>query len=90
MTGSLHAGLAQWLAGSRQPAWYVASQGTVLGRADWGTSNLEDDQVSVGDAPAHDRARERRPLIYSRCVAGLEHLSVAFLMDREDVPCLRL
>jgi predicted PhzF superfamily epimerase YddE/YHI9 len=35
VTGSLHASLAQWLAGSRQPASYVASQGTVLGRADW-------------------------------------------------------
>ena len=33
MTGSLNAGIAQWLAGTRLPAAYVASQGTALGRA---------------------------------------------------------
>jgi PhzF family phenazine biosynthesis protein len=34
VTGSLNAGLAQWLIGSgRAPARYVAAQGTVLGRA---------------------------------------------------------
>lgn len=33
VTGSLNAGLAQWLAGTVLPADYVASQGTVLGRA---------------------------------------------------------
>ncbi|MCW2766447.1 MAG: phenazine biosynthesis protein PhzF family [Nocardioides sp.] len=32
VTGSLNAGIAQWLAGTRLPASYVASQGTVLGR----------------------------------------------------------
>ena len=32
MTGSLNAGLAQWLAGDRLPASYVAAQGTALGR----------------------------------------------------------
>jgi PhzF family phenazine biosynthesis protein len=32
VTGSLNAGIAQWLAGNRLPASYVASQGTVLGR----------------------------------------------------------
>ncbi|WP_228942028.1 PhzF family phenazine biosynthesis protein [Nocardioides sp. Leaf374] len=32
VTGSLNAGLAQWLAGDRLPSAYVASQGTVLGR----------------------------------------------------------
>lgn len=32
VTGSLNAGLAQWLAGGRLPASYVAAQGTVLGR----------------------------------------------------------
>jgi PhzF family phenazine biosynthesis protein len=32
VTGSLNAGVAQWLAGDRLPASYVASQGTVLGR----------------------------------------------------------
>ncbi len=32
VTGSLNAGLAQWLAGDRLPASYVASQGSALGR----------------------------------------------------------
>jgi PhzF family phenazine biosynthesis protein len=32
-TGSLNAGLGQWLAGDRLPTSYVAAQGTVLGRA---------------------------------------------------------
>jgi PhzF family phenazine biosynthesis protein len=32
VTGSLNAGIAQWLAGDRLPTSYVASQGTVLGR----------------------------------------------------------
>lgn len=32
VTGSLNAGIAQWLAGSRLPTSYVASQGTVMGR----------------------------------------------------------
>ena len=32
VTGSLNAGLAQWLAGGVLPARYVAAQGTVLGR----------------------------------------------------------
>lgn len=33
VTGSLHAGLAQWLIGTGvAPSSYVASQGTVLGR----------------------------------------------------------
>ncbi|WP_193607781.1 PhzF family phenazine biosynthesis protein [Nocardioides lijunqiniae] len=32
VTGSLNAGLAQWLAGDRLPASYVASQGTAVGR----------------------------------------------------------
>jgi PhzF family phenazine biosynthesis protein len=32
VTGSLNAGIAQWLAGDRLPSAYVASQGTVLGR----------------------------------------------------------
>ena len=32
VTGSLNAGVAQWLAGNRLPTSYVASQGTVLGR----------------------------------------------------------
>ena len=33
VTGSLNAGVGQWLAGTRLPASYVASQGTALGRA---------------------------------------------------------
>jgi len=33
VTGSLNAGIGQWLAGTTLPASYVASQGTVLGRA---------------------------------------------------------
>lgn len=32
VTGSLNAGIAQWLAGDRLPTSYVAAQGTVLGR----------------------------------------------------------
>ena len=32
VTGSLNAGIAQWLSGDRLPTSYVASQGTVLGR----------------------------------------------------------
>jgi len=32
VTGSLNAGVAQWLAGDRLPTSYVASQGTALGR----------------------------------------------------------
>ncbi|RYI97956.1 MAG: PhzF family phenazine biosynthesis protein, partial [Actinomycetales bacterium] len=33
VTGSLNAGVGQWLAGDRLPAAYVAAQGTALGRA---------------------------------------------------------
>jgi predicted PhzF superfamily epimerase YddE/YHI9 len=33
VTGSLNASIGQWLAGDRLPLSYVASQGTVLGRA---------------------------------------------------------
>lgn len=33
VTGSLNAGIGQWLAGGRLPSSYVASQGTSLGRA---------------------------------------------------------
>jgi PhzF family phenazine biosynthesis protein len=33
VTGSLNAGIGQWLAGERLPASYVASQGTAVGRA---------------------------------------------------------
>ncbi len=54
VTGSLNAGLAQWLIGSgRAPARYVASQGTVLGRR--GRVHIEqaaDGTVWVGGAVA--------------------------------------
>ena len=48
VTGSLNAGVGQWLAGSRLPASYVASQGTVLGRA--GRVHVErvGDEIWVG------------------------------------------
>jgi PhzF family phenazine biosynthesis protein len=43
VTGSLNAGLGQWLAGRVLPASYVASQGTVLGRRGRVHVNLEAD-----------------------------------------------
>ena len=48
VTGSLNAGIAQWLAGDRLPTSYVASQGTVLGRR--GRVHIEraDETVWVG------------------------------------------
>jgi PhzF family phenazine biosynthesis protein len=48
VTGSLNAGVGQWLAGTRLPAAYVASQGTALGRA--GRVHVErvDGQIWVG------------------------------------------
>lgn len=48
VTGSLNAGIGQWLAGSRLPASYVAAQGTALGRA--GRVHVEsvDGQIWVG------------------------------------------
>lgn len=51
VTGSLNAGIAQWLAGDRLPTSYVASQGTVLGRR--GRVHVEKDGDTVwvgGDA----------------------------------------
>ena len=48
VTGSLNAGLGQWLAGDRLPASYVASQGTVLQRAGRVHVSLVDGQVWVG------------------------------------------
>jgi PhzF family phenazine biosynthesis protein len=51
VTGSLNAGVAQWLAGDRLPTSYVASQGTVLGRR--GRVHIERDGDTVwvgGDA----------------------------------------
>ncbi len=48
VTGSLNAGLGQWLAGDRLPASYVASQGTVLQRAGRVHVSLVDGEVWVG------------------------------------------
>jgi predicted PhzF superfamily epimerase YddE/YHI9 len=48
VTGSLNAGLGQWLAGSRLPSSYVASQGTVLGRRGRVHVSRDGDAVWVG------------------------------------------
>ncbi len=48
VTGSLNAGVGQWLAGGRLPAAYVASQGTALGRAGRIHVELVDGRVWVG------------------------------------------
>jgi predicted PhzF superfamily epimerase YddE/YHI9 len=47
VTGSLNAGVAQWLAGNRLPPSYVASQGTVLGRR--GRVHVEVEPAPEGD-----------------------------------------
>jgi PhzF family phenazine biosynthesis protein len=48
VTGSLNAGIGQWLAGTRLPASYVASQGTALGRRGRVHVDLEGDTLWVG------------------------------------------
>jgi PhzF family phenazine biosynthesis protein len=48
VTGSLNAGVAQWLAGDRLPASYVASQGTVLGRRGRVFVDRDGDTVWIG------------------------------------------
>lgn len=48
VTGSLNAGVGQWLAGSRLPTSYVASQGTALQRAGRIHVELVDGQIWVG------------------------------------------
>ena len=48
VTGSLNAGVAQWLAGDRLPTSYVAAQGTVLGRRGRVHIDLVGDTVWVG------------------------------------------
>ena len=48
VTGSLNAGVAQWLAGDRLPSSYVASQGTVLGRRGRVHVHLEGEDLWVG------------------------------------------
>lgn len=51
VTGSLNAGVAQWLGGDRLPASYVAAQGTVLGRRGRVHVDIDGDTVWVrGDA----------------------------------------
>jgi PhzF family phenazine biosynthesis protein len=48
VTGSLNAGIAQWLAGERLPTSYVASQGTALGRRGRVHVELVNGQIWVG------------------------------------------
>lgn len=48
VTGSLNAGIGQWLAGGRLPTSYVASQGTVLQRAGRVHVSLVDGEIWVG------------------------------------------
>jgi len=48
VTGSLNAGVAQWLAGDRLPTSYVASQGTALGRRGRVHVSVEGDDLWVG------------------------------------------
>ena len=48
VTGSLNAGIGQWLAGTRLPSSYVASQGTLLGRRGRVHVRREGDAVWVG------------------------------------------
>ena len=50
VTGSLNAGIGQWLAGRTLPASYVAAQGTVLQRAGRVRVDLVDGEVWVGGA----------------------------------------
>lgn len=48
VTGSLHAGLAQWLSGSVLPTSYLAAQGTVIGRTGRVHVERDGDTVWVG------------------------------------------
>lgn len=48
VTGSLNAALAQWLAGDRLPAAYVAAQGTAIGRRGRVHVSVEEDGIWVG------------------------------------------
>ncbi|WP_134767678.1 PhzF family phenazine biosynthesis protein [Nocardioides sp. 1609] len=48
VTGSLNAGVAQWLAGTRLPTSYVAAQGTALGRRGRVHVDLVEGVVRVG------------------------------------------
>jgi PhzF family phenazine biosynthesis protein len=48
VTGSLNAGIGQWLAGDRLPSSYVSSQGTALGRRGRVHVDLEGESLWVG------------------------------------------
>jgi PhzF family phenazine biosynthesis protein len=48
VTGSLNAGIGQWLAGTVLPASYVAAQGTVIGRAGRVHVERDGDDVWIG------------------------------------------
>ena len=48
VTGSLNAGIGQWLAGGALPASYVAAQGTAIGRAGRVHVQRDGETVSVG------------------------------------------
>jgi PhzF family phenazine biosynthesis protein len=48
VTGSLNAGIGQWLAGSVLPTSYVAAQGTVIGRSGRVHVDREGDDVWIG------------------------------------------
>ncbi|MDN4161703.1 PhzF family phenazine biosynthesis protein [Nocardioides abyssi] len=50
VTGSLNAGIGQWLAGSRLPAAYVAAQGTAVGRRGRVHVSRDGEAVHVGGA----------------------------------------
>jgi predicted PhzF superfamily epimerase YddE/YHI9 len=89
VTGSLNAGLAQWLARSWQPASYVASQGTVFGRVGRVHSNLQDEQVSVG-GDKHTIVDRASPCVLFALRDGPRAPSVAGFLGREGFPCLRL
>jgi PhzF family phenazine biosynthesis protein len=48
VTGSLNAGLGQWLAGGALPTSYVAAQGTAIGRAGRVHVRRDGESVTVG------------------------------------------
>ena len=58
VTGSLNAGIGQWLAGDRLPASYVACQGTVLRRAGRVHVETVDGRGLGGRRHAHDHRRD--------------------------------
>ena len=76
VTGSLNAGVAQWLAGDRLPTSYVASQGTALGRRGRVYVEREGDTVWVGgDArTTHHRDRRSRRVGLAACGPYLDLL----------------